>query len=326
MPAAIRTGRQGPCPRRNLLLPLAAKNDHADRVTPGTSPAQSTRPASRPPGQKTASGIFLRHGQTRVRRTLRKSLNSRRVAAPAATKSASGVRYYGLRYYNPGTGRWLSRDPINESGGPNIYGFVGNDAVNASDGLGEDFIAVADRAVEGTLGAFYHYSIEYWICPCPPDSNAETSISDFLSKHPTASRAGGVQLMREGGWKVLRKKGNDSKVENTAISRIEYRDSGTSFEVVYTGNPDDVKGRWDSINQAASSYPYAEQPGASISHWPNSRYDIGNDVNNSNTFVRYIVGGAGMSMQEMSGSHPGRDTPIPIPDDYAGNKPYRAAQ
>lgn len=120
-----------------MLLPLAAKNGHADRVTPGTSPAQSTRPASRPPGQKTASGIFLRHGQTRVRRTLRKSLNSRRVAAPAATKSVSGVRYYGQRYYNPGTGRWLSRDPIGEIGGDNLYAITGNDAVNQWDFLGE---------------------------------------------------------------------------------------------------------------------------------------------------------------------------------------------
>jgi RHS repeat-associated protein len=32
--------------------------------------------------------------------------------------------YYGYRYYNPGTGRWLSRDPIGEKGGLNLYGFV----------------------------------------------------------------------------------------------------------------------------------------------------------------------------------------------------------
>jgi RHS repeat-associated protein len=286
-------------------------------VAPDYAPSLAASRRRRPPQRTTPKNSRLGFFGNPSGRTLGQRY--------APHRTAPGYRACGYKTVS-GRPEWLSRDPINESGGPNIYGFVGNDAVNASDGLGEDFIAVADRAVEGTLGAFYHYSIEYWICPCPPDSNAETSISDFLSKHPTASRAGGVQLMREGGWKVLRKKGNDSKVENTAISRIEYRDSGTSFEVVYTGNPDDVKGRWDSINQAASSYPYAEQPGASISHWPNSRYDIGNDVNNSNTFVRYIVGGAGMSMQEMSGSHPGRDTPIPIPDDYAGNKPYRAAQ
>jgi len=102
-------------------------------VTLGTSPAQSTRPASGPPERKTASGIFLHRGQTRVRRTLRKSPDSRRVAAPAATKSASGVRYYGQRYYNPSTGRWLSRDPLKERGGVNLYNFCGNNPVNSFD-------------------------------------------------------------------------------------------------------------------------------------------------------------------------------------------------
>lgn len=29
-------------------------------------------------------------------------------------------------FYNPSTGRWLSRDPIGEKGGVNLYGFVGN--------------------------------------------------------------------------------------------------------------------------------------------------------------------------------------------------------
>ncbi|PAW75658.1 MAG: hypothetical protein B9S38_00745 [Verrucomicrobiia bacterium Tous-C4TDCM] len=40
------------------------------------------------------------------------------------------VRYYGYRYYDPVTGRWPSRDPIEERGGINLYGFVGNDGVN----------------------------------------------------------------------------------------------------------------------------------------------------------------------------------------------------
>src|SRR5258708_36684223 len=44
--------------------------------------------------------------------------------------------YYGLRYYSPGAGRWISRDPIAEKGGVNVYGFVRNDAVNDWDLLG----------------------------------------------------------------------------------------------------------------------------------------------------------------------------------------------
>lgn len=41
-----------------------------------------------------------------------------------------------LRYYNPESGRWVNRDPIEEAGGGNLYGFVGNDAVNRWDLLG----------------------------------------------------------------------------------------------------------------------------------------------------------------------------------------------
>ncbi|CAM2982059.1 LamG-like jellyroll fold domain-containing protein [Rariglobus hedericola] len=48
----------------------------------------------------------------------------------------SGFLYYGLRYYNPSTGRWLGRDPIGEVGGLNMYKFVGNNAVCFADYLG----------------------------------------------------------------------------------------------------------------------------------------------------------------------------------------------
>gem|GEM_PF-4393210 len=131
-------------------------------MTPGTSPAQSTRPASRPPGQKTASGIFLRHGQTRVRRTLRKSLNSRRVAAPAATKSVSGVRYYGQRYYCPSTGRWLSRDASEEAGGANLYGAASNDLIDHFDPLGLSIGSIANSIKNGINSAQKSIQRAFW--------------------------------------------------------------------------------------------------------------------------------------------------------------------
>lgn len=52
------------------------------------------------------------------------------------TDQETGLVYYGHRYYNPRHGRWLSRDPIGEEGGLNLYGFVGNDPVNKWDYLG----------------------------------------------------------------------------------------------------------------------------------------------------------------------------------------------
>jgi RHS repeat-associated protein len=48
----------------------------------------------------------------------------------------SGLHLAPYRGYDPRLGRWLSRDPIEEEGGINLYGYVGNRAVNEIDPLG----------------------------------------------------------------------------------------------------------------------------------------------------------------------------------------------
>ena len=50
----------------------------------------------------------------------------------------SALLYYGLRYYNPSTGRWLSRDPIGEKGGKNLYAFLGNAPCGEVDAYGNN--------------------------------------------------------------------------------------------------------------------------------------------------------------------------------------------
>ena len=52
------------------------------------------------------------------------------------TDGETDLVYYGHRYYNSSTGRWPSRDPIEEKGGRNLYAFVGNNGVNSTDPLG----------------------------------------------------------------------------------------------------------------------------------------------------------------------------------------------
>ena len=47
----------------------------------------------------------------------------------------TGLVYYNYRYYNPQLGRWLSRDPIEERGGINLYNNF-NDMVSVFDRLG----------------------------------------------------------------------------------------------------------------------------------------------------------------------------------------------
>jgi RHS repeat-associated protein len=48
----------------------------------------------------------------------------------------SSLLYYGYRWYDPRTGRWITADPIGEAGGVNLYGYVGNDGIRRLDYLG----------------------------------------------------------------------------------------------------------------------------------------------------------------------------------------------
>jgi RHS repeat-associated protein len=50
----------------------------------------------------------------------------------------SGLYYYGFRWYDPYFQHWLNHDPIQENGGINMYGFVGNDSINEVDPHGLD--------------------------------------------------------------------------------------------------------------------------------------------------------------------------------------------
>jgi RHS repeat-associated protein len=53
------------------------------------------------------------------------------------TDNETGLVYYGYRYYQPTTGRWLSRDPIEEEGGENLHSFCYNSSVGWIDSLGD---------------------------------------------------------------------------------------------------------------------------------------------------------------------------------------------
>jgi hypothetical protein len=91
------------------------------------------------------------------------------------------VAYYGYRYYDPVTGRWPSRDPIEERGGLNLYGFAGNDGVNELDinglfeaefgyGVGANITlpiaGVAGPGVDVAIGTSVLYRFPFGVAVC----------------------------------------------------------------------------------------------------------------------------------------------------------------
>jgi RHS repeat-associated protein len=63
----------------------------------------------------------------------------------------TGFYYYGYRFYDPQTQRWVNRDPIAEAGGSNLYRFVRNDPRRYVDPLG---LAVSWLDVMPGIGTF----------------------------------------------------------------------------------------------------------------------------------------------------------------------------
>ena len=56
----------------------------------------------------------------------------------------TGLYYYGYRWFDPATGRWPSRDPIEEAGGINLYGLVDKGPPNHFDLLGKEKCAPSE--------------------------------------------------------------------------------------------------------------------------------------------------------------------------------------
>jgi RHS repeat-associated protein len=69
----------------------------------------------------------------------------------------SGLYYYGFRFYSPGLGKWINRDPIAENGGLNLYLALANTPNNCVDPYGryvvlDDGIVIVAGAAAGAIG------------------------------------------------------------------------------------------------------------------------------------------------------------------------------
>jgi RHS repeat-associated protein len=137
--------------------------------------AAATFPEKTASLQKNRVGGFSAFSRTCARRIPSQLTEPQQRIPPTLTETASGVRYYGYRFYSPETGRWISRDPIAEQGGLNVYAILGNFALGNADSVGlsgwvRSYIRY-DRLENGTPD----FDIWFW-------HNFPSAISPTLTK------------------------------------------------------------------------------------------------------------------------------------------------
>jgi RHS repeat-associated protein len=121
--------------------PLHAIQAMSDILTfPAAFHSEPASAAKAPGGGDSLSLPKLAVTRPRARIPLPRNLSRSRSDRPQKPSKLAEktvhVADYLYRYYDPITGRWPSRDPIEERGGVNLYGFVGNDGVGRMDLLG----------------------------------------------------------------------------------------------------------------------------------------------------------------------------------------------
>ena len=86
-------------------------------------------------GTASASYRYAAFGRTRYAAGPHASLNPYRFSTKPV-EDTTGLYYYGYRFYDAEMGRWISRDPIGEEGGQNLYVLTHNSPVSFQDSLG----------------------------------------------------------------------------------------------------------------------------------------------------------------------------------------------
>jgi RHS repeat-associated protein len=93
---------------------------------------------------------------------------------------ASGMYYYGFRFYDPSLQRWVNRDPVNEAGGINLYGFLRNSPLNAVDPVGlcePNGIPLLGNIVQSVIDEVEKIATLAMTHSVPP---AQPSVADIL--------------------------------------------------------------------------------------------------------------------------------------------------
>lgn len=216
-------------------------------------------------------------------------------------------------FYNPTTGRWLSRDPYGEGGGVNQSGFVANSPISAVDFLGL-FIELwyGNHPVVGSL----HHS-KLWLIT---DESALASQSPYTflraaSKTEIASSkfVGPCKL-----WAISIGAGPDKSADELTASLNRPKDVSerlhnpslvtwfsTKGQALYFLSQVAGKNKTMNANFDNTTLEYEVFPGSSYTAWNEW------DEFNSNSYISGLLGSFRYAAPSSGATAPGYSKPVP---------------
>jgi RHS repeat-associated protein len=199
--------------------------------------------------------------------------------------------YYGYRYYSPSLGRWLSRDPIGEIRGMNLFRFVRNSPLIFIDKLGLYEVSGNVRQVYGQLGSGtyvgrWQSSFEFTSeldetgvndktdCDCKPSLTRWTGTAHVIlhvemtgvidvpvwTDAPTIGAI--AAIWRTISAQILAHEEGHRDISLTTQANYDGKDIPFAVDICEEGYEAYVKGQWDSIHKAQGEAMWAEENAA----------------------------------------------------------------
>ena len=165
----------------------------------------------------------------------------------------STPRFWSYTYHTvPGRSGWLSRDPLGEKGGVNLYGFVKNDSINRVDIIGlmmqqdvDNYITIMDQVARRI--------------PCCCDDELNMLVKTTISGKPN-----GIQVTLKAGIQQIRGKCPIEAVAYFWWDCFTAQAEGGSVGDVLWGNPNAwqdygwrIGGQTETKSHAGSSGIYS---------------------------------------------------------------------
>jgi RHS repeat-associated protein len=136
----------------------------------------------------------------------------------------SGLYLTQYRAYDPETGRWLSRDPSEEQGGINLYGYVLGDPMNSFDPLG--LWALGDPLPQGMVdfsagfGDTMSLGVTDWVRDQMGTNDVVNKCSGYYTAGEVTGVAASVALGGAAGWEAAGVRGAGKEFSHWIPARM----------------------------------------------------------------------------------------------------------